>query len=54
MPVSTTYTYYDEAPAANEIMVQRTWRFDLASPPFGNSTPLRAYVPQLPLAITDA
>jgi len=51
VPVTTTYTYYDEAPAANEIMVQRTWRFDLAmNPPLGNSTALRAYVPQLPLA----
>lgn len=51
VPVLTTYTYYDEAPAANEIMVQRTWRFDLAmNPPLLGSTALRAYVPQLPLA----
>jgi hypothetical protein len=51
VPVSTTYTYYDEGPAANEIMMQRTWRFDLVmNPPIGKSAFLRAYVPQLPLA----
>ncbi len=51
VPVNTTYTYYDEAPFANEIMVQRTWHFDLVmNPQIGKSTALRAYVPQLPLA----
>ena len=51
VPVSTTYTYYDEGAAANEIVVQRTWRFDLVmNPQIGKSTALRAYVPQLPLA----
>ncbi len=51
VPVNTTYTYYDEAPAANEIMIQRTWRFDLAmNTPLLGSTAVRAYVPQLPLA----
>ena len=51
VPVRTTYTYYDELPAANEVMVQRTWRFDLAmNTPLVGSTAIRAYVPQLPLA----
>lgn len=50
VPVSTTYTYYDEGAAANEIVVQRTWRFDLVmNPQIGKSTFLRAYVPRLPL-----
>jgi len=50
VPVTTTYTYYDAQPQANEIVVQRTWNFSLAqAPSTEGATGFRAYVPQLPL-----
>jgi hypothetical protein len=45
IPVRTTYTFYDVAPAYNEIAVTRRWDFS-ASHPSGD---IRAYVPRLDL-----